>query len=128
MNSFNEIDGVPAVTSTVMSTDVSNWIWIGNPSELGPHHPSALSAVAEETVGRSVELIPSNSQLSITSSSNGIEVLESEFLYQEEIESGEQFSALIPISIAEEPLLCVVMGTGRALEEKSKLSDIFDTD
>ena len=32
---------------------------MGNPSELGPHHPSALSAVAEETVGRSVELIPS---------------------------------------------------------------------
>ena len=34
----------------------------------------------------------------------------------------------IPISIAEEPLLCVVMGTGRALEEQYKLSDIFSTD
>ena len=34
----------------------------------------------------------------------------------------------LPISIAEDPLLCVVMGTGRALEEKSKLSDIFATD
>ncbi len=31
----------------------------------------------------------------------------------------------LPISIAEDPLLCVVMGTGKALEEKSKLSDIF---
>ena len=34
----------------------------------------------------------------------------------------------LPISIAEDTLLCVVMGTGRALEEKSKLSDIFATD
>ncbi len=34
----------------------------------------------------------------------------------------------LPISIAEDPLLCVVMGTGRALEEKSKLSDIFTSD
>ena len=34
----------------------------------------------------------------------------------------------LPISIAEDPLLCVVMGTGRALEEKSKLSDIFASD
>ncbi|SVA01589.1 uncharacterized protein METZ01_LOCUS54443, partial [marine metagenome] len=34
----------------------------------------------------------------------------------------------LPVSIAEDPLLCVVMGTGRALEEKSKLSDIFATD
>ena len=37
-------------------------------------------------------------------------------------------STSLPISIAEDPLLCVVMGTGRALEEKSKLSDIFATD
>ena len=34
----------------------------------------------------------------------------------------------LPISIAEDPLLCVVMGTGKALEEKSKLSDIFASD
>ena len=31
----------------------------------------------------------------------------------------------LPVSIAEDPLLCVVMGTGKALEEKSKLSDVF---
>ncbi len=37
-------------------------------------------------------------------------------------------STSLPISIAEDPLLCVVMGTGRALEEKTKLSDIFQTD
>ena len=37
-------------------------------------------------------------------------------------------STSLPISLAEDPLLCVVMGTGRALEEKSKLSDIFETD
>ena len=37
-------------------------------------------------------------------------------------------STSLPISIAEDPLLCVVMGNGRALEEKSKLSDIFDVD
>ena len=34
----------------------------------------------------------------------------------------------LPVSIAEDPLLCVVLGTGRALEEKSKLSDIFASD
>ena len=34
----------------------------------------------------------------------------------------------LPVSIAEDPLLCVVMGTGRALEEKFKLSDIFVTE
>jgi rod shape-determining protein MreB len=34
----------------------------------------------------------------------------------------------LPVSIAEDPLLCVVLGTGRALEERSKLSDIFETD
>ena len=37
-------------------------------------------------------------------------------------------STSLPVSIAEDPLLCVVMGTGRAFEEKSKLSDIFETD
>ena len=34
----------------------------------------------------------------------------------------------LPVTIAEDPLLCVVMGTGRALEEKHKLSDVFDTE
>ena len=37
-------------------------------------------------------------------------------------------STSLPITIAEDPLLCVVMGTGRALEEKGKLSDVFDTE
>jgi len=37
-------------------------------------------------------------------------------------------STSLPISIAEDPLLSVVMGTGKALEEKRKLSDIFNTD
>jgi len=37
-------------------------------------------------------------------------------------------STSLPISIAEEPLLCVVMGTGKALEDKHKLSDIFADD
>ena len=34
----------------------------------------------------------------------------------------------LPVSITEDPLLCVVMGTGKALEEKSKLSDVFASD
>ena len=35
-------------------------------------------------------------------------------------------STSLPVSIAEDPLLCVVLGTGKALEQKkSKLSDIF---
>ena len=37
-------------------------------------------------------------------------------------------STSLPVSIAEDPLLCVVMGTGRALEEKTKLSDMFSSD
>ena len=37
-------------------------------------------------------------------------------------------STSLPVTIAEDPLLCVVMGTGRALEEKNKLSDIFESD
>ena len=37
-------------------------------------------------------------------------------------------STSLPVSIAEDPLLCVVMGTGKALEEKSKLSDVFASD
>ena len=37
-------------------------------------------------------------------------------------------STSVPVLVAEDPLLCVVMGTGRALEEKSKLSDVFDVD
>jgi rod shape-determining protein MreB len=37
-------------------------------------------------------------------------------------------STSLPVSIAEDPLLCVVLGTGKALEEKSKLSDIFASD
>jgi len=34
----------------------------------------------------------------------------------------------LPVSIAEDPLLCVVMGTGKALEEQSTLIDVFATD
>ena len=37
-------------------------------------------------------------------------------------------STSLPVSIAEDPLLCVVMGTGKALEERANLSDIFATD
>ncbi len=37
-------------------------------------------------------------------------------------------STSLPISIAEDPLLCVVMGTGKALEEKSNLNDVFASD
>ena len=34
-------------------------------------------------------------------------------------------STSLPVSVAEDPLLCVVLGTGKALEQKRKLSDIF---
>ena len=34
-------------------------------------------------------------------------------------------STSLPVSIAEDPLLCVVLGTGRALEDRAKLGDIF---
>ena len=34
-------------------------------------------------------------------------------------------STSLPVSTSEEPLLCVVKGTGKALEERNKLSDLF---
>ena len=34
-------------------------------------------------------------------------------------------STSLPVSIAEDPLLCVVLGTGKALEQRDKLGDIF---
>jgi len=34
----------------------------------------------------------------------------------------------LPVSISEDPLLCVVMGTGKALEERSNLGEIFASD
>ena len=34
-------------------------------------------------------------------------------------------STCLPVSIAEDPLLCVVLGAGRALEQRGKLGDIF---
>ena len=34
-------------------------------------------------------------------------------------------STSLPVSIAEDPLLCVVLGTGKALEESGKLGEIF---
>ena len=37
-------------------------------------------------------------------------------------------STSLPVSIAEDPLLCVVLGTGRSLEQKDKLGDIFATE
>jgi len=37
-------------------------------------------------------------------------------------------STSLPVSLAEDPLLCVVKGTGKALEERSNLSDLFDTE
>ena len=37
-------------------------------------------------------------------------------------------STSLPISIAEDPLLCVVMGTGKALEEKVNFDEVFATD
>ena len=37
-------------------------------------------------------------------------------------------STSLPVSLAEDPLLCVVKGTGKALEERNNLSDLFDTE
>ena len=37
-------------------------------------------------------------------------------------------STSLPVSIAEDPLLCVVLGTGKALEERGKLGDIFSSE
>ena len=37
-------------------------------------------------------------------------------------------STSLPVSIAEDPLLCVVIGTGKALEARNNLSDVFAAD
>ena len=37
-------------------------------------------------------------------------------------------STSLPVSIAEDPLLCVVLGTGKALEESNKLGEIFSSE
>jgi len=37
-------------------------------------------------------------------------------------------STSLPVSIAEDPLLCVVIGTGKALETKNNLGDVFAAD
>ena len=37
-------------------------------------------------------------------------------------------STSLPVTTAEEPLLCVVKGTGQALEEKKDLSNLFSTE
>ena len=34
-------------------------------------------------------------------------------------------STSLPVSIAEDPLLCVVLGTGKALEDRAKLGEVF---
>ena len=33
----------------------------------------------------------------------------------------------LPVSIADDPLSCVVLGTGRALEEMKRLKDVLTT-
>jgi len=33
----------------------------------------------------------------------------------------------LPVSIADDPLSCVVLGTGRALEEMKRLKDVLST-
>ena len=58
-----------------------------------------------DIINESEELIPSNSQISISSTSDGIIVLESEYLHQEEIQSGQYFTALIPIQIEDDIVL-----------------------
>ena len=34
---------------------------------------------------------------------------------------------LLPVSIADDPLTCVVLGTGRALEEMKKLKNVLSS-
>jgi len=55
-----------------------------------------------DIINESMELVPSNTEITVSSTTNGIEVLEPVSIYSEIIENGQQQSIYIPISIAEE--------------------------
>ena len=103
----------------------------GLPKEIGISQRQISEALAEpvaqiiETVKRALEKIPAELAADIVE--RGIMLAGGGSLLTN-LDKVLRRSTGLPVSISEDPLLCVVMGTGKALEEKSKLSDIFASD
>ena len=103
----------------------------GLPKELSISQRQISEALAEpvahiiDTIKRALEQIPA--ELSADIVERGIMMTGGGSLLGN-LDKVLRRATSLPVSIAEDPLLCVVMGTGRALEEKSKLSDVFASD
>tara|TARA_B100001250_G_scaffold112729_1_gene95295 strand:+ start:75 stop:1115 length:1041 start_codon:yes stop_codon:yes gene_type:complete len=103
----------------------------GLPKEISISQRQIAEALAEpvahiiDTIKRALEQIPP--ELSADIVERGIMMTGGGSLLGD-LDKVLRRATSLPISIAEDPLLCVVMGTGKALEEKSKLSDVFATD
>tara|TARA_A100001011_G_scaffold18603_1_gene19125 strand:- start:2090 stop:3130 length:1041 start_codon:yes stop_codon:yes gene_type:complete len=103
----------------------------GLPKEISISQRQIAEALAEpvaqiiDTIKRALEQTPA--ELSADIVERGIMLTGGGSLLHN-IDKVLRRSTSLPISIAEDPLLCVVMGTGQALEEKSKLSDVFASD
>ena len=103
----------------------------GLPKEISISQRQIAEALAEpvaqiiDTIKRALEQIPP--ELSADIVERGIMMTGGGSLLGD-LDKVLRRATSLPVSIAEDPLLCVVMGTGKALEEKSKLSDIFASD
>ena len=103
----------------------------GLPKELSISQRQIAEALAEpvaqiiDTIKRALEQIPP--ELSADIVERGIMMTGGGSLLGD-LDKVLRRATSLPVSIAEDPLLCVVMGTGKALEEKSKLSDVFASD
>jgi len=103
----------------------------GLPKEISISERQSSEALAEpvaqiiDTIKRALEQTPA--ELAADIAERGIMLTGGGSLLRN-LDKVLRRSTSLPISIAEDPLLCVVVGTGKALEEKSKLSDIFLTD
>ena len=103
----------------------------GLPKELSISQRQIAEALAEpvaqiiDTIKRALEQIPP--ELSADIVERGIMMTGGGSLLGN-LDKVLRRATSLPVSIAEDPLLCVVMGTGKALEEKSKLSDVFASD
>ena len=103
----------------------------GLPKEISISQRQIAEALAEpvaqiiDTIKRALEQTPA--ELSADIVERGIMLTGGGSLLHN-LEKVLRRSTSLPVSIAEDPLLCVVMGTGQALEEKSRLSDVFASD